>query len=611
MFEKRFITYMENFEAQQYRDDLAKEIKEETDQGKRREMLEKARKTDEYQSAQRIHRELVSHKDDGIETERESNSLVSLEELEKMLSSENIKKKKVLLIEGNVPHFTEGDQERTGYFFSSEDRTISDSTNLGIHRIAGYLDKFGVPNEIIRLQDIKSQENMREVVGGADIIAMSALSPSINEAFDFCSQVKHEFPDKIIIGGAEHFALDYNWILSNQEDTGVDMCCTSQGELPILALALGVPPKNIGSIAFSEIISDDETAIVKNNTFPKIGTRAAESRLLEPVPARPMEKEWMPMIFPELRKYFKYAGSTQTGTGCAYDCNFCTNERFLGQGYIRTLDAAKQEVLNLYGQGVDFAFVRDPMLNTHHGHLDEFIEFMNYSNKNASQKMGWFAFIAVKKVNDYADRFKKMAEAGCTVIAVGVEDVVGDRRDIGKRGTLEETTDFINVAKEHLLVRALTILGLPAHYNYTREEIKDGFLNFMKANPQALYRMNFWTPIVGTDDFENYNSTLYKDIREDINAFQEYDTMHSVVDPIKMYDKLNIPKEKRWVKTPDDWIILRDEIIKEYLESDEHKKFLEGLKGKAHLDKENLLYYIASDYKDLALGGKRDNITHS
>lgn len=615
---------MEKFEVQTYRDSLTKALKSEKDREKRKDIWEKAKKANEYQTAQRIHRELVSIKNNPIEAESESidkdeympavalvesekkNKLISLEELEKLLLNENLPRKKVLLVEGNVPHFIEGNEERSGYFFSSEDKTISDSTNLGIHRIAGYLDKFGVPNEIIRLQDIKSQEDFQEAVKDADIIAMSALSPSINEAFSFCSKVKADFPEKTIIGGAEHFALDYEWILSHKEETGVDICCTGQGELPILALSLGVSPEDVGSVAFVEKKHDDETSIVKNRTFPKIGSRSSKSKLLQPIPAKPMKKEWMPMIFPELRKYFEYAGSTQTGTGCPYGCNFCTNENFLGQDYIKTIDVAKKEVMNLYEQGVDFMFVRDPMLNTNHEHLDEFLRFMTALNESISKKIGWFAFIAVRKASDYieSERFKKMADAGCTVIAVGVEDVVGDRRKIGKGGTLEEATKFINAAKEHLLVRALTILGLPAHYSCTREEIKGMFLEFMKSNPQALYRMNFWTPIVGTDDFENYNTVLYKDIREDIGAFREHDTMHSVIDPTKMYDKLNIPEEKRWVKSPNDWMILRDEIIKEYLCSEEHQRFLDGLKGKSHIDKENLLYYIASDYKDLALGEK-------
>lgn len=51
---------MEKFESQQYRDDLAKKIKEEPDKEKRREILEQAKTTEEYQKARRLKLERVN-----------------------------------------------------------------------------------------------------------------------------------------------------------------------------------------------------------------------------------------------------------------------------------------------------------------------------------------------------------------------------------------------------------------------------------------------------------------------------------------------------------------------------------------------------------------------
>lgn len=51
---------MENFEFQQYRDDLAKEIKDEPDKEKRREILEQAKTTEEYQEARKLKLESVN-----------------------------------------------------------------------------------------------------------------------------------------------------------------------------------------------------------------------------------------------------------------------------------------------------------------------------------------------------------------------------------------------------------------------------------------------------------------------------------------------------------------------------------------------------------------------
>lgn len=538
-----------------------------------------------------------------LNEQKETGGIISFDKLEKLALNENIPRKRVLLIDGTQPYLKEEKGERKGYFFHSEDSQVTDYINFGIFRIAGYLDKYNVPTRIIRLQDFNSEDKkdeLRKIIRESDILGMSALSPSIEQAFKFCLDTKKEFPDKMIVGGAEHFALDYEWILQNKEITGIDVCCTKQGELPILALAIGVPKEEVGSVAYITE-EDGRKTLTKNQEFDRL-KESCNLEVGKPVPARPMEKEWMPMIFPEMSKYFKYCGSTQTGSGCAYSCDFCTNENFLGKGVAHTLGTAEKEIENLYNQGVDFMFVRDALLNASRKHFREFIEFMKKSNDDHVNKIGWFAFMSVKK-DDELRKFKELTEAGCVMIGVGVEDVVGKREELHKGADLETATSFIDTAKENLLVRALLIMGLPVHYDYSRDEIKETTLQFMKKHPQGIYRLNLWTPIVGTEDFKNYSSVLEKDIRKDPGSFREHDTMHSVVNPQKMYDKLNIPKEKRWVKTSQDWIILRNEIIKEYLESKEHEKFLESLKDKEILGREGLLFNIANDFKAITLSG--------
>lgn len=532
--------------------------------------------------------------------QKETRKIISLDKLEKLALDKGVSRKKILLIDGTQLYLKEGNKERRGYFFHSKNAQVTDYINFGIFRIAGYLDKYNVPTRIIRLQDFNSddkKDELRKIIIESDILGMSALSPSIDKAFKFCLDVKKEFPDKMIVGGAEHFALDYEWILQNKKITGIDVCCTKQGELPILALAVGVPKEEIGSVAYIT----EENGLTKNQEFDRL-KESCDFEIGKPVPARSMEKEWMPMIFPEMSKYFKYCGSTQTGSGCAYSCDFCTNENFLGKGVANTMGTAEKEIENLYNQGVDFMFVRDALLNASRKHFREFIEFMKKSNDDHANKMGWFAFMSVKK-DDELRKFKEMAKAGCIMIGVGVEDVVGQREELHKGADLETAISFIDTAKEDLLVRALLIMGLPIHYNYSREEIKETTLQFMKKHPQGIYRLNLWTPIIGTEDFKSYGSVLEKDIRKDVSSFKEHDTMHSVVDPQKMYEKLSIPEEKRWVKTSEDWIVLRNEIVKEYLESKEHDEFLESLKDREILGQKGLLFNIANDFKNITLNG--------
>lgn len=536
---------------------------------------------------------------------KEMPKLVSFEELETLAHNKEVQRKNILLVDCVMPRYDEELAKRTGYFFKSDDDGVSDYTNLGIHRIAGYLDKFEVPTTIIRLQDYQTPDKQKElfaIVEHADIIGVSSLSPSIDSAFAFSVEVKKQFPEKLVVGGAEHYGLDEEWILSHQDVTGTDACCTMQGELPMLALSLGVPVEKIGSMAYGVKEADGSNTVKKTPKFPRLGKKEHEEfDIMKPVPARAMPKEWIPMILPEMSKVFKYCGGTETGSGCVYDCVFCTSPDFMGRGYTPTLDMAAQEIDAMYEQGLDFFYVRDPLLNGNGQHFDQFVDHMVTFQQEHERKMGWYAFMAATK-SDRLRQFPKLAEAGCVMIAVGVEDVVGDRKDLNKGAGLSVAAEFIDAAKEHVLVRTLLILGLPEHYRMPREELKKRILDFMKEHPQAVYRMNIWTPMVGTENFREFNDVLAKDIRGDVKSFRDFDTMQSVVDPEKIQNKLNVPEQDRWVKEPQEWARLRGEIMAEYLHSPEHAAFLETLKGKTRLGKENLLYDIAKEFQDVTLG---------
>lgn len=514
---------------------------------------------------------------------------IQIDELEELISNNSISKK-VLLIDGQMPAVKNG----KSYFYYSEDLKDFDAAPFGLARVGGYLDKHGIENKIIRLRDYYSSpeklKELEEIIKEADVVGISGLSNSAAEMYRFCSEIKTKFPDKKIIGGREHFGLDYEWILNNQEKTGIDFCCTSQGELAMLSLALNIDPEKIGSIAFK----NKEGEIVKNDYFPRLDEKEPRE-ILRPQPAKEMPIEWHANIFPEFQKHFKHCGDTLVGTGCPFNCTFCANHKFMeSRKYVPSPSVAKQEIEAMAEKGIDFFFVRDLLLNASEENLNKFLEFMTRLKANGKE-MKWAAFASVIKNGDMNELFQKMEDAGCVEIMVGVEDVVGDRKNLKKGNNNDVAAEFIDSAKEHMLVRAFLILGLPEHYKYSREEIKNNSLKFMKEHPQAIYRMGLWTPIVGTTDFEQYESMLSENIRTNYDALDNFDTMHYVINPEKVYQNSEISEEKQWVKNPQDWELLRDEIIKEYYESDEHKEYLNRLKGK------QLLFEAAKNFQEITL----------
>lgn len=511
----------------------------------------------------------------------------TLKDIETLALDTEKPRKKVLLIDGN------GVSYGTDSTYRFEGQGI---TPFGLARLSSYLKKYAVPVQMVRLVDYATPEKQAELdqlVASNEIIGVSALSSDIDSTFELCKKVKTQFPDKLTIGGAEHMALDAEWTLLHPEVTGLDATCNGEGQIALLALALGISIEEIGGLSYRK-----GDAVLNNKGYGRLNENEdAESPLIHPEPAEPLPKEWLKMIFPELQGSFNYCGNAMTGSGCPFDCEFCTNGPFIEARYVPMFETAKKEIQDLSEEGIDFVFFRDAILNSTPAHFEAVIEHMKTFNTTREKPLGWFAFMSAIKGERHR-RFKEMADAGCVMVGVGVEDVMGDRKKLGKGAHASDAIQFIDSAKEHLLVRTLLIMGLPDHYRFSRDELKDGLLSFMKEHPQAIFRLNQWTPLVGTEDFEKYHKALLVDPRQDPKAFRLFDTMHNVVDPAVMYDGANTPPEKRWVKDPNDWLVLRQEILDEYLNSKEYFEFVEGLKDKTVAGRPGVLYEIAKRFRD-------------
>lgn len=489
------------------------------------------------------------------------------------MKTEKNQSKKILLINGCT--------EPTG------DLPILSFSPYGLLRIQSYLTEHDVDSRIVSIADLTVTENLETLVRDADIIGFSGMTIHAKQMYETATKIKKKFPDKLIVGGSEHFALDYGWILNNKDITGFDACCTMEGELPLLNLARGETLSNTKSMAFI----DSQGRMVKQATYPRLNENSVDELLRPSAVAN--TTQWSSTIFPEFRELFKYTGSTQTGSGCIYACTFCSNEPFMGAGYISNIETSKKEIDSMRENGVNFFFFRDTMLNGNPKHFNSVLDHMIEQN-SSHEKMYWFSFISAVK-HPQLRQFDKMAKAGCLMVGVGIEDVLGDRRELGKGSNLEITNDFVNEAKESVLVRALMMLGLPNHYELSREEIKERTLNYMKANPQAAYRINLWTPLPGLSTMKEYGDVLKFDYRRDIDNLSQFDTMHNIIDPKKMYEKLGIPQEKRWMKTSQDLVGLRNEIMIDYLNSAEHRNYVESIRTSKSPNAE-MRYKIAIDF---------------
>lgn len=584
---------------------------------------------------------------DGVKVEVFENNigLISLAELNDLAESsrgQEALKKRILLIDfktlQKVPE--------------NQDYSFQNFLNLGVHRLEGYLRDYGIDVDVVRYGElVDDPEALARLVESHDIIGVSNLSSQVEDVYKVCSGIKEKYGDrKLTIGGSEHY-LGSDGILTDQENTGIDVCCLGQGELPLLALGLGQPVERVGSLVYRSEAKSDRITIVQNQRFQRLidltpAGDAEEMNVLNTRVATPFSaKEIGGRVpfneFNGLEGFeFEANFATQTGSGCLYGCDFCPNKKFFGAKFEINLGAAKEEVLNFKKQNPDlkevFLTFTDAMINPSEEHLQSVIDFMAKVNQEPGPKIYWFAYLSAPrlKAGETIDAWRskwdkyleKMAAAGCIMAAVGVEEIIHDRNLVHHKGQdVDTASEFIDLTGKYMLTRSLLIMGAPEHFYIDRDKtlkgkeyldekygesdrdlIKGEILDYMKRHPQALYRMNPWTLVYGTDNFDKYKECLSEDVTSP-SKLKLLDHLHSLIDPEKMYDYLgrqlgiSIPPERHWVKQESDWFVLMEEIMEEYLNSPEYFAYINGLKGRSVNGSPDLLYKVAIKFRENAL----------
>ena len=62
-----------------------------------------------------------------------------------------------------------------------------------------------------------------------------------------------------------------------------------------------------------------------------------------------------------------------------------------------------------------------------------------------------------------------------------------------------------------------------------------------------------------------------------------------------MYRILNVPKKYQWLKNKHDWVLLKEEIMKEYYQSKEYKIYINSFQ------QNDIMYQIAMNYKNMVI----------
>jgi len=297
--------------------------------------------------------------------------------------------------------------------------------------------------------DTMFEKNINKTISiiAPDIIAYSVTTGSHNYYTKLNLKLKKTFAFISIFGGV-HTTSFPEFI----HEEGVDIICIGEGEYAFLELVENLKNNK-------EITSIRNLWIKKNGIIHKNALRNLIDNLDElPLPDRELLKKYA--IYSKLHTLL-----IQTARGCYNNCSFCFspfyNKIYTNKGKVlrkRSVNNVIEELLeisrNYTPKRIQFV---DDTFNSDYDWAYEFLDL--YKQKI---KLPFYVFIRAGNIED--DFIKKLKEAGCSHIEIGVES---GNEDFRKSVLLKNISDnqIINTIsafiRNGIKVMTLNILALP------------------------------------------------------------------------------------------------------------------------------------------------------
>jgi anaerobic magnesium-protoporphyrin IX monomethyl ester cyclase len=349
-----------------------------------------------------------------------------------------------------------------------------------------------------------------------DIICLTSLYGSLNNAFKIIKIAKQNSLAKIILGGLPATFIS-NEILNSHKE--IDILVRGESELTFIEILNGISLDQIGGISYR--LGDK---IIHNK-----GRNYINNLDLLGIPKR--------NIFP-LKKYkirFKTYNSTaiETSRGCPYACDFCTQKPKEGRKLrLRSPKIVMKELNSI----LKFTSIKRIMIidNDFLTNKDHANEILNLIIKNGFNRKFHFMFATrVDNIMIGGDKLLKLIKkANVNTIFFGIESVSDKyKKSIGKIKNEKKIIELFNKLESYEIDPMPSyVIGYP---NETKNDINQT-LNLAKKLNTKILSFNILTPYPGT---LMYDFCVKKNLLLHSN-YNSYDNAHAIIK-----HKLNLNKE--------------------------------------------------------------------
>lgn len=368
---------------------------------------------------------------------------------------------------------------------------------LGIAYMAGVLQENNIDVEILdaSAEDMDFKDVEKELLKRKpDLVALTALTPTIGRALETAQVVKETLPDSIVVMGGYHPTFNF---IETLEDENVDIVIRGEGEYIMLNLVQALENQSslhdVKGIVFEdknskEIVVNPEAPLIQDLDelpFPALNLLPMDKyRLLD------MDTNMTTMI---------------TTRGCPMQCSFCSSAAMHGKKIReRSVENIVDEIEYLKtNYDIDtIAFMDDTFTLKKRKVMAICDEILK---RNIEIMWG-----CTSRVDTLDEKLlKKMKEAGCITIFIGVESADQQQLDnMCKNTTIAKIENAFKIARK-LKIRTIAsvALGMPGD----TKEIMNKTVKFVhKLKPNyAIYSLA--TPYPGTRFYkEAFEKNLIK-----------------------------------------------------------------------------------------------------
>jgi radical SAM superfamily enzyme YgiQ (UPF0313 family) len=400
---------------------------------------------------------------------------------------------------------------------------------LGLALIAAVLEKAGYPVTLLdaNLPGVKP-EDIPGLAAGADVIGLTAMTPTISTALRIAGDIKQLKPAmKIIMGGAHATMLPLETMASAP---AIDIIVRGEGDETVIevlkALEDNRPLESVYGISYRSAgairHSPDRASLVDIDSLPFPAYHLLPWQSYRPHPPHGMSPPFAAVV---------------TSRGCPYRCAYCSKPVFGTKFRAQSPERVVAELTYLKEKfGVkEIAFYDDSFTldkKRVHAIADRIL--------GSGLKITWTCETRVNLVDK--ELLLHMKQAGCYAVAYGIESASPEIiKVLQKDTTIEQVEEAVRYSREAgLQVIGYFMLGSPGE---TPDTIRQT-INFAKKLKVDFAQFSVTTPFPGTELYDIYMQNRKESISWDsfVYAGTDNPTM-----PVFESDKLTRDDLKTWL----------------------------------------------------------------